>query len=75
MFGVRDVEASILFRIYKPFQTTANANNNTNPYPSASLAMRLKTENRGGQAAGEGRTLAPAVPRQSLHLSVPKNVC
>jgi len=29
---------SILFRIYKPFQTTANANNNTNPYPSASLA-------------------------------------
>ena len=24
-----------------PLQTTANANNNTNPYPSASLAVRL----------------------------------
>jgi len=29
--------ASILFRVYKPFQTTANATNYTNPYPSASL--------------------------------------
>jgi len=34
-------ETSILFRIYEPLQTTANANNNTNPYPSASLAVRL----------------------------------
>ena len=33
--------ASILFRVYEPLQTTANANNNTNPYPSASLAVRL----------------------------------
>jgi hypothetical protein len=32
---------SILFRIYEPLQTTANTNNNTNPYPSASLAVRL----------------------------------
>jgi len=33
--------ASILFRVYKPVKPTAIANDNTNPYPSASLAMRL----------------------------------
>jgi len=53
--GVRG-KPSILFRVYKPVKTTANANN-TNPYPSSSLAMRHSLRPYGTsqpQPIGEG---------------------